>query len=255
MQIKNDHYNTRHYPFRKFEHQQETETSFFHTENYDFWGINEEFSNHIRTKEFKTKATTFVSTIVGTVLPIIFFKKSQDKSFGKDFFKGPLKTKLKNVLELLHIKYGLKEMITIALGSIAGGLAGGMIADKKVNKPDKIDEAIFQSLNIVIPTSLMAGLFKLTEKNKNIFLKMAITAASLVAGTKAALIISNEIDDRLDRVPDGQRKLKVVDTLVHVDDLASALVLAKVPIVQKLHFDKILPFFYGLCGYRTGTKN
>ena len=49
------------------------------------------------------------------------------------------------------------------------------------------------------------------------------------------------------------RKFK--EDLANIDDLIGVLVLAKFPIVEKLHIDKLLPAIYAFCGYRAGKSN
>ena len=43
--------------------------------------------------------------------------------------------------------------------------------------------------------------------------------------------------------------------LANVDDAIGVLVLAKFPIADKLHIDKMLPIVYSYCGYRAGKSN
>ena len=41
----------------------------------------------------------------------------------------------------------------------------------------------------------------------------------------------------------------------NIDDALGVLILAKVPIAEKLHVDKTLPAIYSWCGYRAGISN
>ena len=59
--------------------------------------------------------------------------------------------------------------------------------------------------------------------------------------------------DPKDLEPD--RKITLKDSIANVDDLIGALVLAKVPIINKLKFERILPVIYSYCGYRAGESN
>ena len=78
-------------------------------------------------------------------------------------------------------------------------------------------------------------------------------AATILVGMHGAASLSNIICDPKDRHPD--RKLSLLDSLANIDDLFGVLVLAKFPIVDKLHLDKILPIIYTFCGYRAGKSN
>ena len=61
------------------------------------------------------------------------------------------------------------------------------------------------------------------------------------------------ICDPKDKYPD--RKLTLKDTIANLDDMIGLLVLAKFPLAEKLHIEKLLPFIYALCGFRAGKAN
>ena len=65
--------------------------------------------------------------------------------------------------------------------------------------------------------------------------------------------LANIICDPKDLEPD--RKLTFKDSIVNVDDILGALVLARVPFINKLKVEKVLPFLYAYCGYRAGKCN
>ena len=48
---------------------------------------------------------------------------------------------------------------------------------------------------------------------------------------------------------------KYRDSIANIDDALGVLILAKVPIAEKLHVDKTLPAIYSWCGYRAGISN
>lgn len=37
------------------------------------------------------------------------------------------------------------------------------------------------------------------------------------------------------------------------DDAVAICVLAKIPFADKIHIERVLPFIYSICGYRSGT--
>jgi hypothetical protein len=179
------------------------------------------------------------ATIIGTLLPVLIIKKYQ----GKKLFK---------------IEYGLKEMLFASFGSILGGLSGGILFNKDEDRKTKVKELVFQFVNIAVPTGIIAGILKLTDKSRNFkgaMPKIASVIVGIGGGMPLAAFISNSINNHIiDKDNPCKRKLCLKDCLVHVDDLVGALVLAKIPFVDKLHVDKILPLLYGLCGYEAGTK-
>jgi hypothetical protein len=142
---------------------------------------------------------------------------------------------LKKVADLFRIDYGLKEILTLSTSSILGGALAGMAVDKKTNKKRKLNEAVFQFMNATIPTSLVGGTLGLVKDNtkyKNSkIVKIGAISASLVAGMPTAAWLSNIINDPKDKEPD--RKLYLKDAIINMDDAIGALIVAKVPIIDK----------------------
>ena len=137
------------------------------------------------------------------------------------YFAGRQKAKIYN------LNFGLKEMITVGAGSIMGGVAGGIASDRSKNHRSKINEGIFQFFNATVPPLVYAGLSKIQEKTK--FAK------------------------NKDKIPD--RKLTMKDAVVNIDDALGVFALAKFPLIDKLHPEKVLPAIYAWCGYRAGQSN
>lgn len=188
------------------------------------------------TSDDKLKA--LCGSIIGTVLPMALMTKKQG-------VKNPLK-----------LKYGLREMIILSATSIMGGVFAGMIGSDYESKLNKSKEGIFQFLNAAIPTWLAAATLKWcesTEKMNNNFMKILTTLATILIGMQGAASVSNIICDPKDKHPD--RKVTLLDSLANIDDLVGVLVLAKIPVVEKLHLDKLLPVIYSFCGYRAGKSN
>lgn len=200
-----------------------------------------------------------VTTIAGILLSMLVIRKYQDNGVAfntlidKDFL-----SKTKAVLKSFNLHYGLKEMVLTSFGSIFGGLAGGLLFDKNENKKAKIKESVFQFSNILIPTSLVAGLLKLADKRKirnSALLKITPVLLGIGAGMPIAAAVSNKINSSIvDKSNKNKRKIELKDCFVHIDDILGALVLAKIPFADKLHVDKILPILYGICGYEVGSK-
>ena len=52
-----------------------------------------------------------------------------------------------------------------------------------------------------------------------------------------------------------ERKIKIKDYLVHVDDLLTLLIVTGSKFATAIQADKILPLIYAYCGYESGTKS
>lgn len=200
--------------------------------------------NHrVEEADTKTKIKIASGSVIATLLPMIYFAKKQHG--------------LKNLLDLFKVKYELKEVLALSTASIFGGVASGIIADKKTNKKHKIHEGVFQFMNATIPTLLVGGAMKLIEDNvkykESKPVKVAAIITSLIAGMPLAAFISNIINDPKDKEPD--RKLTLKDSIVNMDDALGALVVAKIPFVQSMHLEKLMPVIFAWCGYRAGQSN
>ncbi len=194
--------------------------------------------NEVREITTGDKIKAGVGAIAGTVLPMMFMMKKQ---------------KVKNPFKL---QYGLQEIIGMSASSIVGGVAVGMIGENKKTNENKLKEGLFQFMNASIPTWIVGGVLKLCESSKNfnnIPGKIMSIAGGLIIGMYGAASVSNLICDPHDKRPD--RKLTLKDCLINIDDALGVLVLAKFPCADKLHFERLLPFIFAYCGYRSGKSN
>ncbi len=183
------------------------------------------------------KILTAVGSLAGTFGVLMLFAKKQK-------------------VNPLNLKYGLKEMLALGTAGALSGTVVGIIADEKNHHEAKIHEGVFQALNACLPVLIVAPLIKLCESTKGInnnYAKIAATLLGVGGGMVAAEKLANAINDPHDRLPD--RKLCMKDALANIDEAFGALVLAKFPIVDKLHLDKLLPLIYSWGGYRAGTAN
>ena len=189
------------------------------------------------TTDKYAKAKIAAGAIAGAVIPPLLFAKKQNTSVFK-------------------IKYGLKEMFLTSSSAIAGGLLAGLAFDKKEHRTQKVHEGVFQFMNSSVPMFLTAGIYSLVNKMKlqeYKSLKIGGTLLGLLGGMHLAAKMANFINDPYDKVPD--RKLTLKDSVANIDDAIGVLMLAKVPVAQKIQAEKILPAVYGLCGYRAGTSS
>jgi len=193
--------------------------------------------------DFKTKMKAAAGGITGTLIPVLYFTKKQTG-------------KTPNLKRMLNMEYGLKEMFVTNISGILGGTIFGMLGEKPQKQERRRKEAVFQTMNSIIPLLSVAGLLKLTNEipalnKKNI--RVGGTLAGVTAGMFAGAKISNKINDPKNLEPD--RKVNMKDALANIDDIISALVLVKFPFVDKLHVEKFLPFVFAWCGYRAGQSN
>jgi len=193
----------------------------------------------------KTKFVAAASSIAGTILPILLIAKHQKKELKFNSWK--------NINNILNIKYGIKEMTIVSGSAVVAGVLGGCLSDKEHKRRHKIKEGVFQFLNATLPTIVVGGIMKHLEGTKKLNTvphKIAGVVAGLVIGMPLAAMVANKITDPKDLEED--RKINAKDLVVNIDDALGALVLAKIPIVDKLHAEKLLPAIYAWCGYRAG---
>lgn len=198
----------------------------------------ETYRNHRRFKaDPDAKYKVAAGALLGTAIPVIYLAKKQDVS--------PFK-----------INYKLKEMLTVSISAIAGGVLAGIFTGHKEHRKQKMHEGVFQLMNSSVPALLTASLFSLSKRFKcldNVPYKIGSSLLGIGGGIYAAAKLSNFINDPYDKIPD--RKLTIKDSVANIDDAIGVLVLAKVPAVQKIPVDKALPAIYGWCGYRAGMSN
>ena len=127
-------------------------------------------------------------------------------------------------------------MLILSATSIMGGVGLGMVGNDAQSNWNKSKEGVFQFMNAAIPTWLAAATLRWCETTKglnNAPTKLLATAATILVGMQGAASVSNIICDPKDKHPD--RKLTLLDSIANIDDLVGVLVLAKFPIVDKLH--------------------
>ncbi len=213
--------------------------------------IDEFFLTDFSAPPKRTSALAALGSIAGVAIPIVFFAKKQHPSLKVD--------SLKSFGKFINIDYKLKELLSVGIGGLFGGLLGGLADRKEHYKLQKLEEANFQFMNIVFPAVLVDLSMKLGKKHKslnNTPAKILMTFASIFVGAGSAVKSSNHIDkyifDKYNQDPD--RKFKKKDLLIHVDDLIGSLILAKIPFADKLHAEKILPVIYAWNGYHVGDR-
>ena len=215
--------------------------------------------NELTTKQ---KANIALCAFSGAVLPILVInslKKGRVNQIVNSFKKNlPFKDKFKAIWNLFEIE-NYFQILSTTLGGIAGGFLSGLkYAQTKEDKEAKCKEGIFEFLNNMTPTTLVAiGLnqAKKMKKDKSVPLQAGIILSSVVGGMFIANKLSNKINEKIfdkDKDKKDIRKFKPTDCLVHIDDLVNLAVLAKIPFAKQLQVDKLLPFIYARSGYEVG---
>lgn len=219
---------------------------------------NDEFLKE--NKKEKLNLPVLLGSLVGTMLPIAVMIKKQGLTLPSDIKTKPVLEKAKDLYKTFNkIEFEEKELISMSLGGLLGGALAGAATDKEKNpqnRKNRIKEFIFQALNVSIPTILTGALVRQVSKHATKYkipLQIAAPIIGVGAGMPAAAAISNKINKTFIDPEDKGKKIHPKNYLVHADDAVSALVLAKVPLVDKLPIKAILPVIFTNCGYETGT--
>lgn len=245
---------------------------------------NPQFAGQKKEAPAGIKAGAAISSLTGMGLTLAAIVKKQGFSLNpKTVKKFPLKdwaifriaNKKQPDRKLLEIEE--KEIISLAAGSVAGGLIGGAIFDKK-NMKAKGREALTQLIgNVLIPVGFVGGVSRVYKKyenriknvmpqiglenNKyinfaNKFIKnipaIGLTAGALVAGIWTGSKVTNFINEKFFGQK-KERKIKSTDFAPHVDDLCLAVTLMgskNSPVASSI--TRVVPLFLSVPGYQVG---
>lgn len=177
---------------------------------------------------------------------------------------------------LKNLSYNEKDVLLLGVGSIVGGLTGGLIADKdKNNKVPKLREASQQLVGCTaIPVGLLAVGNKILEKTNfklpqlkstsrpamaingalAVLPKVAMTIGCLAGGMQIGNKLMNSINNKVFN-EDVKHDVKPEDFLVHTDDLCltANMVLKDIGPVSAIT-SKILPATFLVSGAKTGMS-
>lgn len=244
--------------------------------------------NEPEKRSTKLKVGVMLTTLAGvsTALALILkakgyslnpsniFKTSIKKwgIFGAEYDGKPYeKLKVKSIKDVLK-KFPVESLVVgTALGSVAGGLVGGKLFDKKENMKAKYRESIIQLVgNIATPlicVSLGLRGFKKIEPKILNFLQgskkaplgrvtkgipnILATTLCLVTGILLGNKVGNSINKHVFKCDDN-RKIKVADMSPHIDDLclSLSLVAANSPIGG--YVSRVIPAALTIAGFSTG---
>lgn len=211
-----------------------------------------------------------ISSTAGTMIPLYVIARKQGGSLLKlsPFrFMAIFKNGTKSNVKLDKIT----DILTIAAGSITGGLLGGIIRDKGKNTKEKVKEATSQMIaNIGAPMIAVCGLIKFIDKKLpktaskwvRILSKAGATVSGIIGGyllgSTAVKFINNKIIDKNNKF---ERKIQVKDLIYQADELSAACAVsntnASIPFIKLTASEllgKVIPFFFISAGYETGKK-
>lgn len=201
---------------------------------------------------------------------VIFSQSPKDWAMLKIFSKKQPNAKLMEIEG--------PQILMLATGSAAGGLAGGAVFDDKKHFKSKLRETVNQLLgNVLVPVICVGGVSLLYKKYQkqilskvpqianatakpakifNKFLKVipsaSMTAAALVAGIIGGNKLSNFINEKVYH-KHVDRKIKKTDFAPHVDDLSMAVTLMAKKSPLSTAITRTVPAFLCVPGYQIGT--
>jgi hypothetical protein len=228
---------------------------------------------HKEVSDQKLKTASAIGAITGVAVALSIITKRH----GINLFKN---NKMPNLMKpstwkIGNIEYKPTEIVGLAGGSVAGGLAAGATLDPN-NKKAKYREALQQMVgNIIIPVYTVTVASKFVEKNKN-KLKLpqiksqskpakitnkvlenlpiaGIPLAALAASAIAGNWIANKMSHAIFNVQD-HRKIKISDFAGHVDDVCLAAMLVSPENQIGKTAARIIPAALVVPGYQTGIK-
>lgn len=216
------------------------------------------------------KAGILVCSVLGvaaSLMALAKFDKSKAYTINPlKMFKGKLKDSY-----MLSTRYKTKEIVTMGIGSILGGLLGGTLFDKKCDFNSKLREGIVQILNISMPIAFVESLSwcgnKGAEKlmpnwwNSKNLLKQGVTRLPATIGAMAGLIsgmyignrCSNKFNEKVFGVKDN-RPMKWKDFSAHVDDIGVAATFIAPDNFVTNTISRLIPMALIVPGYETGVK-
>ncbi len=259
----------------------------------NFSNNNQTFFNHNKSSGEKStsknessvlKTGVLISSAIGSGIALAAIAKRQGFSLSpkkikntpiKDFAIFRIGDKNNPQKKLMEIEE--KEILTLAAGSILGGLAGGAAIDSK-NMKAKYREALTQAVgNVLIPVGFVGTVSRIykhyeqaiqnimpqIKSEKNVFIKnvnkllknipaIGLTTSALIAGIYTGSKTTNYINEKFFGQK-HERKIKSTDFAPHVDDLCLAVTLMgskNSPIASTI--TRTVPLFLTVPGYQVG---
>ena len=219
--------------------------------------INEIKNNNPNNKiKHSTKIAAMTGSAIGVTTAVTLISRGRGVKIPSTL-KHP--NGLVNILKNIELKE--KDVIAIASSSIAGGLAGGLITDKK-NAKAKVKEGIVQLIgNYIVPTIAVGGGIKLNKALNKKYNFPPITRpiqflfgmTSLIAGVVAGNKISREMNKQMFK-EDHYRKLTWKDWAVQFDNVCLVTSISNAGTQLAKMASRFIPFAHLAPGYQVGVK-
>lgn len=217
---------------------------------YTFKANSAENKENRETKKSNFNPTAAIGALAGAMIPVLAISKIKNGKFGFDIFECSNKAK------------ELATILTVSTSSILGGLAGGLFGAKNPeDKKAKIKESVFDLSTVAIPTTITTAMLSLSGKMKlkGVLPKIIAPIVGIGLGMPISQKVAHKVDSKFinkDKPQEPERKLRIQDYLVHLDDIFTLIILTgiKIPFLKDHTAEKILPFIYAWCGYETGSK-
>lgn len=186
----------------------------------------------------KERMLALIGSVTGVAIPLLCYMKQQ---------------KVKNSLK---VKYTIKEMLIMAAGGNLGGISLSSIGENPDDIKKKWREGAFQMILTSAPMLMVDTSIKFCNSSKNKYInnnisKIIASVVGVTIGSKSAETLFNRLKPPEER--HKKRKLQLKDMLANMDDFVAICTFAKIPFVDKLHVECLLPLIYSVCGYRSGT--
>ncbi len=195
----------------------------------------------------KVKRASLAGSAATTMLYLFILAKNirKDRFKFKDMFKINFNS--------------VARTIGLATSALIGGLAGGLIADKKENRKPKLKEAMHQFLgNIVTPISIVGmGTSIIEKKNLSMVKNCIYGGLTAIAGVGCGVTGGNYIATKVNEAiykEDDSRKVGPKDFGIHIDDILTVMAMTNLGDKVKSFVSKALPAIFLICGYEAGTK-
>lgn len=209
----------------------------------------------------KLKKAVAVASLVGATVPLALYniKKGKLKETADIFANeaSTIKDKVLGSFNILEVE-NIKQIAVSLLGSItAGTVIGNALDNNKENKKARYKEGLYGTFNTLIPMGIITGAHAIMEA-KNIKPNLLGKAGLILGGITSGMILSNKVSNKInktifhdDKKEFKERKMKLTDCLVHLDDILGVLVISKIPFAEQI--GKILPLIYAHVGYEAGV--
>lgn len=202
---------------------------------YNQYLIEQKNKNNNKTSNFKKNLVPLIGSSLG-VIAGMYATKNVD-----------LKQKSRILHELVHL-------LAMAGGANIGSVALSSIGKKPEQIKKKIQEALFQIMNITIPMLMVSGANAICNKTigkTKPIIRVIASALALAAGAATATKITNTIK------PEGEEKRKytIKDSVANIDEIVATFNIGFEDQAELLKLDtRLMPFIYAYCGMRAGAK-